>query len=75
MEHPVEMLACIMAGLINKITLHSLRRSNATHLLATGTDLRFIQELLGHKSNKIMQIYTHITTKSIQNIRSPFDDL
>lgn len=67
--------ACEMAGIKKKITLHSLRHSYATHLLESGTDLRFIQELLGHKSSKTTQIYTHVTTKSIQNIRSPFDDL
>jgi hypothetical protein len=67
--------ACEMAGIKKKITLHSLRHSYATHLLESGTDLRFIQELLGHKSSKTTQIYTHVSTKSIQNIRSPFDDL
>ena len=67
--------ACEMAGIKRKITLHSLRHSYATHLLESGTDLRFIQELLGHKSSKTTQIYTHVTTRSIQNIRSPFDDL
>jgi len=67
--------ACEMAGIKKNITLHSLRHSYATHLLESGTDLRFIQELLGHKSSKTTQIYTHVTTKSIQNVRSPFDDL
>ena len=67
--------ACEMTGIKKKITLHSLRHSYATHLLESGTDLRFIQELLGHKSSKTTQIYTHVSTKSIQNIRSPFDDL
>jgi integrase/recombinase XerD len=75
MEQSVEMLPCEMAGIIKNITLHSLRHSYATHLLESGTDLRFIQELLGHKSSKTTQIYTQVTTKSIQNIRSPFDDL
>lgn len=57
------------------VTLHWLRHSYATHLLESGTDLRYIQELLGHKSSKTTEIYTHVSTKSIQKIRSPFDDL
>ncbi len=57
------------------VTLHWLRHSYATHLLEAGTDIRYIQELLGHKSTKTTEIYTHVTTKSLQNIKSPFDDL
>lgn len=61
---------------INKpVSLHWLRHSYATHLLEQGTDLRYIQEILGHKSSKTTEIYTHVTNKSIQNIKSPFDDL
>lgn len=57
------------------VTLHWLRHSYATHLLESGTDLRYIQELLGHSSSKTTEIYTHVSTKSIQQIKSPFDDL
>lgn len=57
------------------VTLHWLRHCYATHLLESGTDVRIIQELLGHKSTKTTEIYTHVSTKSLQQIRSPFDDL
>ena len=67
--------ACSKAGLKSEISLHWLRHSYATHLLEAGTDLRYIQELLGHSSSRTTEIYTHVTDKSIQKIRSPFDDL
>jgi integrase/recombinase XerD len=67
--------ACAKAGIRKEVTLHWLRHSYATHLLESGTDLRYIQELLGHRSSRTTEIYTHVTTKSIQKIRSPFDDL
>jgi integrase/recombinase XerD len=57
------------------VTLHWLRHSYATHLLEGGTDLRYIQEILGHSSSKTTEIYTHVSTKNIQQIKSPFDDL
>lgn len=63
------------AGLKTKPTLHWLRHSYATHLHEGGTDLRLIQELLGHSSSKTTEIYTHVSTKSLQNVKSPFDDL
>jgi integrase/recombinase XerD len=63
------------AQITKLVTLHWLRHSYATHLLESGTDLRYIQELLGHSSSKTTEIYTHVSTKSIQQIKSPFDDL
>lgn len=61
---------------INKpVSLHWLRHSFATHLLENGTDLRYIQEILGHSSSKTTEIYTHVSNKSIQKIVSPFDTL
>ena len=61
---------------INKpVTLHWLRYSFATHHLESGTDLRYIQAILGHSSSRTTEIYTHVSNKSLQNIRSPFDDL
>jgi integrase/recombinase XerD len=63
------------AGIKKPVTLHWLRHSYATHLLESGTDLRYIQELLGHKHSKTTEIYTHVSTKSIQKIKRPFDDL
>ena len=63
------------AGINKPVTLHWLRHSYATHLLESGTDLRYIQELLGHSSSKTTEIYTHVSTKNIQQIMSPFDNL
>jgi integrase/recombinase XerD len=63
------------AGIQKPATLHWLRHSYATHLLESGTDIRYIQELLGHKSSKTTEIYTHVSTHKIQQIQSPFDSL
>ena len=67
--------ALYKAGISKPVTLHWLRHSYATHLLESGTDLRYIQEILGHRSSKTTEIYTHVSTRNIQQIKSPFDDL
>lgn len=67
--------ACKKAGIIKSVTLHWLRHSYATHLLESGTDLRYIQVLLGHSRSSTTEIYTHVSLNSIQNIKSPFDTL
>ncbi len=63
------------AGIKKPVTLHWLRHSYATHLLENGTDLRYIQEILGHSRSTTTEIYTHVSTKGIQNVVSPFDNL
>lgn len=67
--------ACKDAKIKKSVSVHTLRHSFATHLLEGGTDLRYIQELLGHKSTKTTEIYTHVSNKSIRNIQSPLDRL
>jgi site-specific recombinase XerD len=67
--------ALAKAGIKKNATVHSLRHAFATHLLEQGTDIRFIQELLGHSSLKTTEIYTHVANKVVQSIRSPIEAL
>lgn len=63
------------AGIKKTIGIHGLRHSYATHLLESGADMRFIQELLGHNSIKTTQVYTKVTPRSLSKIQSPLDSL
>lgn len=64
-----------IAGIKKNVNLHMLRHSYATHLLEAGTNLRHIQELLGHKSPNTTQIYTHVSNEQLGKIISPLDKL
>jgi integrase/recombinase XerD len=63
------------AGITKKASIHTLRHTFGTHLLENGTDLRYIQSLMGHESSKTTEIYTHITTKGFDQIKNPLDQL
>ena len=63
------------AKITQDVTFHSLRHSYATHLHEAGTDIKLIQELLGHNDLKTTLRYTHISNRTLEKIKSPFDSL
>jgi integrase/recombinase XerD len=63
------------AGIRKRVTPHMLRHSFATHHLEQGTDLRYIQEWLGHGSSKTTEIYTHVSENSFRKFRNPLDNI
>jgi integrase/recombinase XerD len=75
-ERTVELVfkkACEKSGIKKHVTVHCLRHSFATHLMESGVNLRYIQNLLGHHSIKTTVVYTHVRKEHIGKIISPMD--
>jgi site-specific recombinase XerD len=67
--------AVVRTGIKKEVSIHSLRHTFATHLLENGTDIRYIQDLLGHNSLRTTERYTHVAKRSVLKIQSPLDSL
>lgn len=63
------------AGIRKRVSIHSLRHAFATHMLEHGTDLRYIQHLLGHRSIKTTEIYSHVTNRKMAKLTSPIENI
>ena len=63
------------AGIKKEVGVHCLRHSYATHLHENGLDIRYIQELLGHKSTRTTEIYTHVSRRNLMAVKSPIEDM
>ncbi|MFN0159010.1 MAG: site-specific tyrosine recombinase/integron integrase [Bacteroidota bacterium] len=67
--------AARLSGISKEVSIHSLRHAFATHMLEQGTDLRYVQDLLGHESVKTTEIYTHVSRRKIERLRSPIEEV
>jgi site-specific recombinase XerD len=65
--------AATRVGISKEVKFHTLRHSFATHALETGTNLRIIQEILGHNSSRTTEIYTHVSQKTLEDFKNPLD--
>jgi len=73
-QHIFDKAVC-RAGITKRITIHGLRHTFATHLLESGTDIRYIQTLLGHANLRTTERYTHVAKRSVLSIKSPLDTI